>query len=149
MYAVARGEYSDYRVMCVCPTEADAETVAMKFNHGSGRGYDAARVETIDLVTGDVERVAVLVLSTTLWDSGKESDQRERTSVEWPFDSFYGADAVSWRWVRAPIHQRKGGRLDVHGTDHELVRKVFSDRRAWLMTDGAASASGELTGGKP
>ena len=137
VFAVSRGDYSDYRVLCVCPTEEDAKTVSEKFNATAG-SYGQSGVETIPLVTADVARVTELHLSTTLWDDGRETDEREHTRVEWPFDALYGALPVQWDWVRAPMHNNKGGRLDVRGMDHERVRKVFSDTRAFLLTDGAA-----------
>jgi len=147
VYAVSKGSYSDYRVMCVCPTKKDAKRVAAKYN--ANTTYEKAGVETLLVVDGDVQQVEVLSLSTTLWDDGTESAQRETYRVEWPFDALFGTPRAEWRWVRAPMHHDQGGRLDVHGIDHELVRRVFSEQRAALIADDAYRARREMKGGKP
>lgn len=145
MWAVSKGSYSDYRVMCVCDTKKAAKAVAAKYNGSSS--YERAFVEDILVVDDDVQQVLVLSLSTTLWDDGHETEPREDVRAEWPFDALYGTPNVSWRWVRAPIHRGGGGRLDVHGVDHERVRRVFSEQRAALITDDAYRARREMTGG--
>jgi hypothetical protein len=143
---VSSGSYSDYRVMCVCPSKKDAKAVAEKYNRDKSSSYDAAEVESLPIVTGDVEKVVTLSLSTTLWDDGRETDQRPADlRVEWPFDAMYGTPDVYWRWVRAPMHGDKGGRLDVRGVDHERVRKVFSEQRAALIADDAYRARREMS----
>lgn len=99
VWVLAAGEYSDYRVMCACPSKEEAET-------------------------------------TNLWDNGKESETKTSMRTVWPFADYAGIpSAVSWRWVRAPVHNNAGGRLTVEGIDHERVRKVFSERRAEIIGD--------------
>lgn len=136
MWAVSTGTYSDYRVMCVCPSEDDANTVASKFN-ASGDGWSPARAESFPIVSADVERHLVATFMENLWDDGRTTDRRENVRYVWPFD--YGASepSVRWRWVRAPNHQGQGGRLEVTGTDLERVRRVFSDKRAEIMATPA------------
>lgn len=130
-WVIARGSYSDYRVLCACPSKKDAKTLAARFN--STETYEQAGIEWLPEFDGQTERVEILLLSTTLWDDGSETEQRESFRTEWPFDGIYDHKPVNWRWVRAPCHHEKGGRLDVSGTDHERVRRVFSDKRAEII----------------
>lgn len=148
IYVVSSGTYSDYSVLVACPSKKDADLLAQRYAASGGYGYDDARVEWLPIVPGDVQQVTVLHMSTTLWDDGSETDTRERLTVKWPFelDDPKHADCT-WRWVSAPMHHGKGGRLDVHGTDHERVRKVLGDQRALLITDDAYRARREITGG--
>jgi mRNA-degrading endonuclease toxin of MazEF toxin-antitoxin module len=44
------------------------------------------------------------------------------------------------------MHHDQGGRLEVWGTDHERVRKVYGDRRALIISDDAFRAQREVTG---
>jgi hypothetical protein len=53
---------------------------------------------------------------------------------------------VTWRWVRAPVHDGKGGRLEVYGTDEQRVRQTFSDRKAQLLTEDAFRMRREAKG---
>lgn len=139
LFAVSTGEYSDYRVLCACPTEEDGEQVAAKLRGRTDVGFGArdARVEPLMLVTGDVQPVEVLRLSTTPWDDGREDQVVDEARREWEFHSIFPTVPMHWRWVRAPIHDRQGGggRLDVCGTNHELVRKTYSDKRAQALAD--------------
>lgn len=51
VWAVTKGEYSDYRVLCVCPTQKQAQLVAAAYNEDSDRWKDA-RVEMMAYVDG-------------------------------------------------------------------------------------------------
>lgn len=132
MWAVSTGTYSDYRVMCVCPTEDDAGAVAAKFNL-DGQHWCTARVESFPIITADVEQKLVATFMENLWDDGRTTDRRENVRYVWPFDYHGDEPPVRWRWVRAPVHQGQGGRLEVTGTDLERVRRVFSDKRAEII----------------
>jgi hypothetical protein len=147
IYVVSAGSYSDYRVLCACPTKRDADAVAAKIRASDSWKSDA-RVETLEMVSADVQQVAILRLSETLWDDGTVSEYRDTTAHEWPFDGLYGdgSVAVRWRWVRAPCHNGIGGRLEVSGVDHERVRRVFSERKALVRTDDAFRAKSEAKG---
>lgn len=147
IYVVSAGTYSDYAVLCACNSKSDAAIIAKKVTD-SGIGWRGdARVESLPVVTSDVAPVSVLRLSENIFDDDRLAGYDEQVRVEWPFDSLFG-DAVPlhWRWVRAPIHEGKGGRLEVSGTDHERVRKVFSERKALLRTDDAFRARREVNG---
>lgn len=138
--------YSDYRVKCVCPSKKDAEQVATKMR-GDEDGWDSdARAEPFPIITGDVEKVEYLRIAEEIRDDGERNESSESVRSIWPFGDIYQPVACEWRWVRAPVHQGKGGRLEVGGIDHERVRKVFSDRRAQLIADDAMRASRERRG---
>lgn len=147
VFAVASGSYSDYRILCACPTEADAEQIVAKLRIDTdGWHRDDTQVEEFMICTGDVEKQRLLWLQTTLWDDGRETDVKEEVRLEWPFDTIFDVVAMSWRWVRAPMHNNRGGRLEVTGTNHELVRKVYSDRRAELIASDVARGKTEAKG---
>jgi len=147
VHVISSGSYSDYRVHAVVKgTKADAEALVARANGIRDSYHDAYTVESLPTVSSDVERVSILSIQENVWDDGTTGDHYERTSVEWPFDTLYDLSEVSWRWVRAPAHHGRGGRLEVRGTDHERVRRVFSDRRAALMVDDALRAIRERRG---
>ncbi len=147
VWAVSRGSYSDYRVLCICPDERTAKAVAQHVNDsGDGYGYDAAEVEQIPYIT-EPKTITTYGMSCEVWDNGTTSETRDTIRREssaamlWPEYN----RPVHKRWVRAPIHNNRGGRLEVHGTDLERVRRVFSDTRARLITDDALRARREFT----
>jgi len=151
VWVVSRGEYSDYRVLCaVKGGKADAETLAARANAAAGHDLygDGYTVEVLAVVAPDVQKVELLTLQAEIHDDGRVKDLDPRYRVEWPFDPLYDTPRLRWRWVRAPMYRDKGGRLEVWGTDHERVRRVFSDRRAMLMVDDAMRAQVEAEGAR-
>lgn len=145
MFAVSRGSYSDYRVLCVCDSRARAQKIVKAYNADEdNRGN--ARVEELYFVDYDPQKVTLYHLEVEVRDNGTTSEQGERQTSEWPFDPWNSHVRVAWRWVRAPIHNGKGGRLEVHGTDLEAVRHVLSDRRAQLLADPAFRHKREAKG---
>ena len=148
VWVISKGSYSDYRVMCACPSKGAATSVVKRYNEIEQDSYDQAIVESLPMISADVQRVEVLSLSVEILDDGTERANRESTRIEWPFDSIYPVQPVHWRWVRAPYIKHIGGRLDVSGTDHERVRKVFGDRRALIRSDAAARACVEIEGNR-
>ena len=145
MYAVTSGAYSDYRVLCLCMSKSDAEVIAAKYR-SDPQTYGGADVASFPIVDASVEQIATHKMTCEVWDDGTTSPTREGRMTEWPFDTLNGLHPVKWRWVRAPVHQGIGGRLDVWGTDLERVRRVFSDRRAMLIADSDLRAKRERTG---
>lgn len=144
MWGVSSGVYSDYSVLCLTPTKADAERLVGRLARESEGWHRDARVERFLVCDGGVEQVTSLHFRTTLWDDGSETDRSDDTRTEWPWEA--GDDACAWRWVRAPMHQDKGGRLEVWGLDHERVKRTFSDKRAAFMTDLALRSQCEAKG---
>lgn len=146
MWAITSGSYSDYRVHAICDSEATAEKIVARANKGGNERY---MVESFSFVDDpEISMVDILHISVNIWDNGTQDAVSERYSAEWPFDSTYGLADCFWRWVRAPIHGGRGGRLDVWGTDHERVRKVFGDQRAMFLVDDAMRAKKELHGSR-
>lgn len=146
-WVVSAGDYSDYRVLCVCPSKADAEEVARKINtakEDSRWWYGDASVESLPIIDAEMAMVTHETITTTLWDDGRETAATSRQEITYPLGGDY--PRVAWRWVRAPCHQGRGGRLDVHGIDVERVRKVFSERRAELLANPHLRMSDELEG---
>lgn len=135
VWVLSRGSYSDYRVLCVVSgKKKDAELLAARMNATQESYYDEVEVESLPVVTKDVQQVEILRLQVNIWDNGKTSDDHTNVRVEWPQDALFGTPELEWRWVRAPMHNNRGGRLEVWGSDHERVRKVFSDRIALIVS---------------
>lgn len=137
LWVISTGEYSDYRVLAAFANKELAEDAARMRAPDGWR--DEYRVETLPYFEDKPKLVTLHLHNVEVWDDGTTSDPviRERTEVE--FDMLYGhyKRPVGWRWVRAPIHQGKGGRLEVYGTSRQRVAKVFSDTRARLLADDA------------
>lgn len=151
VWVISSGSYSDYRVLCVVEgTKADAERLLVKIRGEQDIWTSSeASVERLPVVSADIEPVEVLDMRVNVWDDGTTTDERSNVRREWSFDLLYECGAVSWRWVRAPVHNGKGGRLEVMGTDHEAVRRVFSDRRARLLAEDAFRLRHEAKGNRP
>lgn len=147
VYVISKGDYSDYSVLCACPTKKDADVIAKRMNEDDDVWGGPVRVERLPVHTADVEKVAILRMRVNIWDDGTTTLESASVSHEWPFDTVFDDPMpMKWRWVRAPVHGGRGGRLEVSGTDHERVRRVFSDRRAMLLTDDAMRAKREMRG---
>lgn len=108
----------------------------------------AAEVESLPYFDRSPERIEVHERQENVWDDGTTSDLSVRVKVEWEHDMLYPERIapVLWRWVRAPMHKGKGGRLEVYGTDPERVARVFSDRRAHLLAEDTFRMKREAKG---
>jgi hypothetical protein len=146
MYALSQGDYSDYRVLAICETKEAAEAAAAKINQLEGRGYYEVGIEEIAVVDESVHRTLVHHISIEILDDGTAGVEFSTERNIWSYD-LQEIPAAKWRWVRAPYIQDRGGRLDVHGTDLERVRKVFGEQRAALMADAAYRDRVEMAGG--
>lgn len=144
MWAVSSGEYSDYRVSFLCETEADANATIEKLGWGDAGFF----TEEFVVCDASVEQTEHLEMMVQVWDDGTTTDEQSWTEDKWPWYPNARA-ACAWRWVRAPVHKGKGGRLEAWGYDHERVRKVFSEKRARLLADPAFRAQDEATGAHP
>ncbi len=127
MFAVSSGEYSDYRVLCVCPTKADAEAVAALFNEHIQ--FEHAEVESLPLITGDMEWPCRLTMQVRIREDATTDQAPDKLERIPPWGE---CSSVEWIWGREPKNVPAGW-LTVTGKDHERVRKVFSDRRAELI----------------
>lgn len=135
-WAVSKGSYSDYGVLCICPDKKTAERIAHDVNAAESSYGEPAFVEQIPFLA-ESRMVQTYGLECEVWDNGTTSETRERNRVEHEADMLYPEHnrPVMKRWVRAPMYHNKGGRLEVFGTDRERVRRVFSDTRAQLVAD--------------
>jgi hypothetical protein len=148
-YVLSQGSYSDYRVICVVDgTKKDAEALAARMNPDPGEDSysNPIEVEEMAVLGPDAQPVEVLKLSVTIWDNGKTEGPEPYKKTIWPGTDWEGTYSVYWRWVRASIHKDRGGRLEVSGTDHERVRKVFSDRIALIISGDPLRDKGNAEG---
>ena len=146
LWAVTKGSYSDYRVLCICDSKDRAKRIASL--PAKDRYSDDRQVEEILFFDRDPVTITTYSMSEELLDDGTTNAFHEDLRSEWEFDMLYPAHnrPVVWRWVRAPYIEKRGGRLNVSGTDLERVRKVFSDRKAMIRTDDAMRAKRESHG---
>lgn len=140
VWAVSSGEYSDYSVHCICLSEEDANIVAGKIralkNDGMAWGQDG-EVESFPLINRDIESIDILKLQIEIYDDGSTQSYKEDHEYNLWFLAWQPIVDVQWRWVRPMIQHGIGGRLEVLGTDHERVHRVFSDRKAQLLAEDA------------
>ena len=144
IFAVSSGSYSDYRVLAVFETKKDAEIWAKELTEAkvSYDGVEAdypllpegAQVEEMLLVPKGVApyKVTHYELRAELWDNGKVDEQDLQVNVEYAITSYEGIPPTRprVRYIRAPCHENKGGRLEIHGDSEKKVRKVFSEKVA-------------------
>lgn len=132
VYAVSRGEYSDYSVMCVCEDEATATRFRDAYNGGDDCGD--ARIETMLLFVRDEQprRETTHRAEVVLYDDGTVGTRKEWSYSQWQFDPW--SDGPLQRpkveYCRAPILADKAGFLRVIGRTAMGVAKVTSERIA-------------------
>jgi hypothetical protein len=136
VYALSAGSYSDYRVLALFPTRKLAKEAAAAERLADSWAHDAD-VEEFYLYDEVPEHVTVWRIHQDLMDDGTEGEKREWAITELPWSHYENIEALEkrpvTRFVRAPIHQGRGGRLEVMGLDQTAVRKVFSDRKAEIV----------------
>lgn len=129
-WIVTQGEYSDYRVMCVCPSEDEARRVAERV------GGDVEEVPLASLA--DVHTASVLTMSCTVEaTTGQVFFESVRARLVHEFGEDPDEPAVIASVGDAPRHRYSfqgpsviGFEVVVYGTDHERVRKSYSERKA-------------------
>lgn len=132
IYALSRGHYSDYRVSALFPTQELAEQ-ALALDRADEESYGDAFIETFQLHDAVPEPITMHFKTVTIWDDGTTTHHTEYDRTALPWNHLVAPHRVHHRYIRAPIHNDQGGRLTVHGTDLEAVRRTFSDRRAELL----------------
>ncbi len=145
-YMIVSGSYSDYRVHCIVEEKQEAEKLLAKMNAVGSNTYYDYDIEEIDVVDSTLERASMLYLSEVILDNGSTENRGESIRAEWPWEGEGHQSPMRWRWIRAPYIEDRGGRLEVSGTDHDLVRKTFEEKRAALITDDAFRARREMKG---
>ena len=132
LWAVTSGDYDSYRVHAIFEDEADAKEAA-SIRHD----YKDYQVEA--MLVGrrgqkPSEMVTTYSLRQELRDDGQHFDHAIDVDTEPWFDKLYESDAKPrTRFVRAPVHEGKGGRMEVRGTDREAVLAAADDLRAKLL----------------
>jgi len=127
VYLITSGEYSDYHVEWVTFDKAVAEAAA-------ATGYD---VDEREPLTKFPRRVEELSLSCSMDRMGLMDEWEQK---HWVFEKYQKAVRVTCDEARDigqfnSDYRRSEHTIQVMGTDHELVRKVFSDRRAKALTE--------------
>ena len=129
IWLVTFGEYSDYAVLCACPTKEVADAVVAQGNQAEGHKPDAHgawEVEDVPLIDGPLTRADVLTMWCEIYniDTGAVRE-REYSSVS--FAELGDQPRVRGRSTRTYVH--------VQGTDHEAVRKSYSERKARMLAE--------------
>lgn len=127
VWAVTEGEYSDYHVVCVCPSEETANATVEKLMAGSlptawGKRY---RVEPFLFFNEPPDVVYQLHMDIEDVESGDEP--REFMTG---YLSTNGPKHDCYHWVNVTYREPFMVSLNVNGMDHERVRKTFSEQRA-------------------
>lgn len=141
IFAVSRGEYSDYSVLCVCDSEATANRIADAYNASSG--WSTARVEPMLLVTEDdkLERMERWQAEAVLHDDGNVTQQRTWPCRSWNFETDgigRPPERPQINYHRAPVLRDEAGFLRVAGKSEQEVLKVLGERiaafkaRSWV-----------------
>ena len=128
IFAVTRGCYSDYNVICVCDTKerADLIVTAIGRDDSDGCGY---RVQEFVYVDSDPQRVLVTQISARLfWESGRETEYQRRDDLTWDFHALT-TEPAEWGWRRRDV----SGYLVVRGTDAMRVEKVYGEKKAEIL----------------
>ena len=137
MWLVGNGGY-EYNAHAVCHTKADADRLAAKMRLYSAQldnmygCFDDVQVDSIMVTDGDLEPDRLYVRMVELWDNGTSDPVRAHSTLQWPFYQYkHAPDSVPrWRWVRAPIHDGNGGRLEVWGLDGATVDALLAEKLA-------------------
>jgi hypothetical protein len=133
IWAVSSGEYSDYGVEAVFATKELAEEYVRIFIENTSRlSYgDDRRVEEFTYYDELPDWKVILVARQTIGASPRE--YVERTQVSWEGETQIKADL----WEHQGYDADRGLAIDIHveGTDHQRVRKVFSEKLAQAKAD--------------
>lgn len=138
VYAVASGEYSDYRIHALFEVEADAEAHAAKRNEG-GSAYESASVEEFSFYPAGEQPERLTVFHISAYRSMENPyKETQRSDVVWSYD--YEGDFVSGSAVPSgtsvltsggdPVSTSSWGKsynARARGTDPERTRKAFQD----------------------
>lgn len=150
VWLVSSGSYSGYRVHCAAPSKKAAKDIVSVMNGADSNPYvdyyEDYFVEQVPVIE-KAERVTVYGLEVVISDAGTVREESVRDRDEWNVSPLYPERLrpVTIRWVRAPCHDGRAGRLEVYGTDRERVRKTFSDMRAQLLADPELRKRREFT----
>lgn len=94
IWAVSSGSYSDYGVICVCPSKAIAEAVAKKINDsGDSYSYETARPEAFPLVSSLDEMFTYSIYCVETDGTGAETRRWTAKARSW---DRYTLESAAW-----------------------------------------------------
>lgn len=150
LWAVDAGSHDDYCILGVCETEEDAAQWAAFINESEDNWRDDPGVRRIVFVPRGVEpyNVTTWRYHVVLMDDGQMIGGTERSYTSNAIDRDLPPRPPTVRYVRAPCHEGRGGRLEVTGDDHEEVRRVAAVKiAAWKAGTWAGPAYNEIDEG--
>lgn len=111
--------------------------------------YGSPEIEFFPIIKAGTKphKVTTFFKNVELWDNGQVSDAREWSVTDWAITGIYGSppNRARVRYVRAPCHQNKGGRLEVVGNSAEVVAKVANEKIAmWKAGAWGGPRHGEI-----
>lgn len=134
IFTVEAGCYSDHTVLGVFDDEATATAWCEAIKSNPDGWHTDAWVGRIALVEAGTKPVKVTRWTqyVELWDDGTVDTKGPWSNTDYPISSLFGLPPKrpKVRYVRAPVHNSKGGRLEVVGNSEKVVAKVVSERIA-------------------
>jgi hypothetical protein len=125
VYVVTRGDYSEYRIVCVCLDKAIADALAER-----NEDYSVEEYEALDTLPEVVEE---LRLRAAIMADGKV-EETERIMGHTPVLDEWDVDPCAHDvWVH--VYGVPSIEVIVRGSDHERVRKVYSEKKAQAIAD--------------
>ena len=142
MWSLSSGHYSDYSVKALFATKKMAED-AVRLDKADKDSFNDPYVESFDVHDELPDFVTVYFMTENLWDDGTTSAFRSDAMTHLPWNHYWdygkmGRPKVDF--IRAPMHNGKGGRLEVRGTDEQAVKQAFSDNKARILAESQGVA---------
>lgn len=138
-YVVTEGSYSDYKIVAVFLDRSLADELCDRHKGW----YGEPRVEEYEIVTALPAAIVTLRLQCTVTD-GTETESSERENVSTPdlFDGYAVESQCKTQMyvipsggLLTPWPRQTEIKIHVEGTDHERVRKTFSEVKAQAIAD--------------
>lgn len=134
IFTVESGSYSDHAVLAVFDDEATAKAWRDALVTEDEGWHRDAWVGNIQLIPAGMKpfKVTTWQQHVELWDNGETETKGPWSRTEYPISMLSGEPPKrpKVRYVRAPMHNDKGGRLEVVGSTEKSVVKVVSERIA-------------------
>ena len=146
VHVISSGEYSDYRVLAVVEDEATATAWADSLRNEPDGYHSDARVELMPFIPSGTApaKQHFVCLTENLWDDGKCDHYHVDEEDEYAIGSYRGEAPLRplVRFVRALIHEGRGGRIEISGRTLAAVLKVYSEQKAvWKSSPKTFRAS--------
>jgi len=113
--------------------EADADKAALTEDPYGGGGYNVVSYLVLDEMPEPITQYSMVEeISDANPSYINTTVVKEETKYEWMFWDRVPSGGRA-RYVRAPVHNSKAGRLEVKGDDKQAVQQVFSDARGVIL----------------